>query len=349
MPAVSVIIPVYNTEKYVEECVNSVREQTLSDIEIILVDDGSTDKTPEILKNLAAQDKRIKVFRKENGGAGLARNLGLENAAGDYISFVDSDDYIDKNMLEILVNAAKESDADMAMTGIRHIGGIVFGGEDVVKFDFKKKTVFDGEDGMQTLVLGTVGALANEAEDSRYGYSACKNIYKKSVIDQNNIWFCSEREFSSEDMLFLIDFMFHAKRAAGVPGALYFYRRNEGSSSKSYKGGRFERSKIQIAEVERRLSQRIASEVFAPYCNRQLQAYARVALSQEIMHPCKDAGEKRRQSRNIKDILNDDALRTALKGAWWLKLPKMQAVFAFCMKLRFGGVLRILVKMREKI
>ncbi len=348
MPEVSVIIPVYNTEKYVEECVNSVKEQTLSDIEIILIDDGSTDSSPDILTHLATQDNRIRIFRRENGGAGLARNIGIKNAVGDYISFVDSDDFIDKKMLETLVRVAKENNADMVMTGIRHIGGIVFGGEDVVKFDFKEKTIFDGNDGMQKLVLGTVGALACEADDSRYGYSSCKNIYRKSVIDQNNIRFCSEREFASEDMLFLIDFIFCAKCAVGIPEVMYFYRRNEGSSSKSYKVGRFEHSKILIAEVKRRLSNKIAPEVFAPYCNRQLQAYARVALSQEIMHPCKSRSEKRQQARNIKDILNDDELRTALNGTWWLRLPKMQAIFALCMKLRFGFALRILVKMREK-
>ena len=349
MPEVSVIIPVYNTEKYVEACVNSVREQTLSDIEIILIDDGSTDGSAKILASLAAKDSRISVFYKENGGAGFARNLGIENAGGDYIAFVDSDDLIDRKMLETLVNAAKENNADMAMTGIRHMGGIVFGGEDVVKFDFKEKTLFSGSGGIQRLVLGTVGALACEAEDSRYGYSACKNIYRKSVIDRNNIRFCSEREFASEDMLFLIDFIFCAKCAVGVPGAMYCYRRNEDSSSKSYRSGSFERSKAQIAEVKRRLSAEIAPEVFVPYCNRQLQAYARVALSQEIMRPCKDADTRRQQSKNIKDILNDDALRSVLKGFWWLKLPGMQAVFALCMRLRSGIALRLLVKMREKI
>ena len=349
MSRVSVIIPVYNAEKYVEECVRSVREQTLSDMEIFLIDDGSTDGSPEILASLAAEDGRIRLFRRENGGAGLARNVGLENARGEYIAFVDADDLIDRNMLEFLVTAAEQHDADMAMTGIRHMGGIVFGGEDVVKFGFKEETVFRGGDGMERLVLGTVGALPSETEDSRYGYSACKSIYKRSVIEQSGIRFCSERAFASEDMLFLIDFVFRAKCAVGVPGALYFYRRNDGSSSKSYKPGRFARSVAQMTEVERRLSARLPYAAFAPYCKRQLQAYARVALSQEIMHPCGDAVAKRRRSENIREILNNNALRAALRGFWWLRLPKMQAVFALCMKLRLGSVLCVLVRLREKI
>ena len=348
-PEVSVIIPVYNTEKYLRECVDSVRRQTLSNIEILLVNDGSTDGSVDIMTALAEADSRIRILHRENGGAGQARNTGLGCAAGAYVAFVDSDDLIEENMLEILVAAARESDADMAMTGIRHMGGMVFGGSDVVKFDFAEKTIFDGDDGMRRLILGTVGALAGEAEDSRYGYSACKSIYRKSVIDKNGICFCSEREFASEDMLFLIDFMLCAERAVGVPGALYVYRRNEGSSSKSYKSGRFKRAEAQMAEVRRRLSEKIPPEVFAPYCNRQTQAYARVALSQEIMHPCRDAEARRRQNANIREILNAPVLRDALRGFWWRKLPAMQAVFALCMKLRFSCALRLLVKMRERM
>ena len=343
-PEVSVIIPVY-----VGECIDSVRLQTLSNIEILLVDDGSTDGSVQVMAAFAEADNRIRLFHRKNGGAGQARNTGLENAAGNYVAFVDSDDLIAENMLEALVDAAKESDADMAMTGIRHIGGMVFGGEDVVKYDFREKTLFEGEEGMQRLALGTVGALPGEAEDSRYGYSACRSIYRKSVIDENGIRFCSEREIASEDMLFLIDFILCAKRAVGVPDALYSYRRNEGSSSKSYQSGRFRRAEAQMAAVKRRLSARIPPEVFAPYCSRQTQAYARVAISQELMRPCSDAETRRQQAGNVKEILHAAVLREALRGVWWLRLPPMQAVFALCMKLRLGGALRLLVKKREKM
>ncbi len=349
MPQLSVIIPVYNAEKYLEECVDSIRNQTLKDIEIILIDDGSTDASPEILDRLSNEDERIKIFRKENGGAGLARNLGLEKATGEYIGFVDSDDLTEPEMFETLLTAAREEDADMAMTGARHMGGIVFAGKDVVKFDFKEKEVFRGNGDMQRLALGTVGALPQEEEDSRYGYSIWKNIYKRSIIEENKIRFCSEREFASEDMLFLVDFIFCASCAVGVPGALYIYRRNESSISKSYSEGRFEKAKRQIAEVKRRLSAKIEPATFMPYCNRQMQAYARFALSQEIMRSCDSAEIKKKQAENIKAILNDKALCEALQGLWWLKLPKKQAVFALCMKLRLAFALKLLVKLREKI
>lgn len=94
-PKISVIVPVYNTEKYLDECLNSVENQTLKDIEIICVNDGSTDKSLEILNNHAGKDSRIKVISQENGGVSSARNAGIESSSGSYILFIDSDDFIE--------------------------------------------------------------------------------------------------------------------------------------------------------------------------------------------------------------------------------------------------------------
>ena len=102
MPKISVIIPVYNVEKYLRECLDSVINQTLADIEIILVDDGSPDNCPQICDEYALKDNRIKVIHKENGGYGSAMNVGLEKATGEYIGIVEPDDYIDSKMYEDL-------------------------------------------------------------------------------------------------------------------------------------------------------------------------------------------------------------------------------------------------------
>ena len=99
---ISIIVPVYNVEKYIEKSISSVCMQTYSNIEIILVNDGSTDNSGEICNQLAQQDTRIRVFHKKNGGVSSARNLALAHATGDYIGFVDPDDYIDASMFEVL-------------------------------------------------------------------------------------------------------------------------------------------------------------------------------------------------------------------------------------------------------
>ena len=112
MPAVSVIIPVYNVEKYLNECLDSVINQTLKDIEIICVDDGSSDKSLEILKSYQEKDNRIKILIQQNKHSGVARNNGLKIAKGEYLSFLDSDDIFELDMLENMYNKAKEDDSD---------------------------------------------------------------------------------------------------------------------------------------------------------------------------------------------------------------------------------------------
>lgn len=116
-PLISVVIPVYNIEKYLERCVKSVCDQTYQNIEILLVNDGSTDSSGELCEKLAQQDNRIRVFHKENGGSSSARNLGISQAKGEYIGFVDSDDYISENMYEILLSAIREYQVQIAQIG----------------------------------------------------------------------------------------------------------------------------------------------------------------------------------------------------------------------------------------
>ena len=118
---ISVIIPIYNVEKYLEKCIDSVLAQTYRNIEIILVDDGSTDKCADICDSYLKKDSRVKVIHKVNGGLSSARNAGLDIAEGDFISFVDSDDFIEKEMLEKLYEALMEADADMAVCNFRWI------------------------------------------------------------------------------------------------------------------------------------------------------------------------------------------------------------------------------------
>jgi glycosyltransferase involved in cell wall biosynthesis len=118
MPAISVIVPVYNTEKYLDRCVKSIINQTFSDFELILVDDGSPDYSGILCDKWSKKDSRIKVIHQQNAGAGAARNAGLAIATGDYINFVDSDDWISPEMYEILYNSLQKSSAAVAMTGM---------------------------------------------------------------------------------------------------------------------------------------------------------------------------------------------------------------------------------------
>ena len=123
MPLVSVIIPVYNVEEYLRQCLDSVREQTLSDIEIICVNDSSTDGSLSILEEYAKKDPRIQVVTQPNGGAGAARNKGLSMAAGKYLSFLDSDDFFEPDMLELAYKKAEEDKADFVVFDVTPLTG----------------------------------------------------------------------------------------------------------------------------------------------------------------------------------------------------------------------------------
>ena len=121
MPKISIIVPVYNIENYIERCIDSIIGQTYDNLEVILVDDGSTDKSGLVCDEYAQKDSRVKVIHKENGGLSSARNCGLDNAHGDFIMFVDGDDYISKSMCRILYSSIVENDSDMAVCSINNI------------------------------------------------------------------------------------------------------------------------------------------------------------------------------------------------------------------------------------
>ena len=114
---ISVIVPVYNVEQYLERCVDSIINQTYKNLEIILVNDGSTDNSGQLCDELAKKDDRIRVIHKKNGGLSDARNVGIDEAESELIGFIDSDDYIDEDMYELLINNMKNANADLSMCG----------------------------------------------------------------------------------------------------------------------------------------------------------------------------------------------------------------------------------------
>lgn len=348
-PKVSIVVPVYNTEKYLKRCMDSITNQTLKDIEIIIVDDGSNQECAKFCDEISKTDSRIKVIHKQNAGLGFARNSGIEEATGEYIGFVDSDDYIELSMYETLYSTAVKYDADVALSGICFVGGNMFSefGEDVKKIYFEKDTVFEKED-MPKLLLGVVGALPNEPDDSRYGVSVCKNIFKTSVIREEKIAFLSERKILSEDTLFMVDYIKNAKSAVGVPGAYYCYCRNEDSLSKSYNSERFAKSIIFLDELEKRIEDTVKKEDYKIYLDRLIQGFGRILCSQEIMHAREKKIKYSVLRKRLYEISTCDKIQEVLKLYPWYKLPIKQAAFAFTMKYKLFLLQKLMVILRDR-
>lgn len=201
MKKVSVIIPVYNVENYLRKCLNSLVNQTLKDIEIIVVNDGTLDNSQEIIDEYVKKyPKKVVSIIQENGGQGAARNTGLLHAKGEYIGYVDSDDYVEENMYEELYKKAKEEDSD-----------IVICGNNVVKenYEFLSKEDVDKE-----FLLGKM-AVWNK-------------IYKKNIIIDNKIQFRSKVWY--EDLDFTMKVYFSSKKISYVDKPLYNYLLREGST-----------------------------------------------------------------------------------------------------------------------
>jgi len=202
---VSIIVPVYNTEKYLERCLNSLIHQTLKEIEIICIDDGSTDSSKSILEKFASADNRIKILNQENEGPSVARNNGINCANGEYIGFVDSDDYISENFFELLYNNAKKYNTDVACGEIERPNS-------------RKHKKF--------LTLKNIKVYHN-ANDK---YKACdiprKNyiwnkIYKRSSLIDSKIVF--EPHITFEDLLWTHRVINELNTLVTVPKAIYYY------------------------------------------------------------------------------------------------------------------------------
>lgn len=349
-PKVSVIVPVYNAEKFLDRCLKSLKEQTLEDIEIILVDDASPDRSPEMCDSAALSDDRIKVIHKNNEGAGLARNSGIEAARGKYIAFVDSDDYVSCDMLETLFAAAEKYSAQLVMSGVSFVGGNVFGNDDDYEETayFDRDTVFEGTSGSRSLMLGVLGALPDEPRDSRYGMAVWTDLYRRDTIVESGVRFLSEREILSEDVLFKLDYLPHIKKAVGVPGVFYRYCRNGSSFSKSYGSDKFPKTLILLNEIEKRISKAVPYSEYKIYLDRMSQGLARVLCSQEIMH-ASECGLKWGDLKNrLELICTADRIAASLKDYPWYRLPKKQAAFAFALKHKLYLLQKILVTLRDR-
>ena len=349
-PNVSIIVPVYNVEKYLQRCIRSLQAQTLQNIEIILVDDSSTDGSLALCQQAAAEDARIKVIHKVNEGAGKARNAALAAATGTYIGFVDSDDFVAPDMFQTLYEKAEQYNSDLVMSGIVYVGGIMFSqaDEQLCKAFFDRDTQFETQAELNELRMGIVGALPGDPEDSKYGTSIWKNLFRREIIFQNNLTFQSEREVLSEDALFMVDYIACIRRATGIHEAFYHYCRNEDSISKSYKKDRFEKSLVFVSEAEKRFQNGIKPEEYQPYIDRFWQAICRVVCSQEIMHASQTGVHYAALKPRLKTVCTHPLTVRVLKTYPLHKLPVKQMVFAYGMKFRCYFLLKLLVGLRSK-
>ncbi|GLC87315.1 glycosyltransferase family 2 protein [Lysinibacillus piscis] len=207
---VSVILPVYNAALYLEKCLTSICQQTLQQIEILVINDGSTDDSFTIVQQFAQADPRIHVLNQQNSGVSKARNVGLEQATGHYVTFVDADDWLERTMLEELYTACQTTGlaiakCDLYWQEIAHCRKLHYTSQ-----------VYQLYSAMECLTL-----LFTEKGEKHFGFVSCK-LYQKSFLDEHTLRFDEEMCFA-EDALFMMNVLIHSQAVCYVPKQLYYY------------------------------------------------------------------------------------------------------------------------------
>lgn len=215
--SVSIIVPVYNVEKYLEECLDSIINQTYIDLDIILVDDGSTDSSPDICERYAEKDNRIRVIHKENGGLSSSRNSGLDYAQGEYVYFLDSDDYLEKDAIDLLIKET-ENKPDIVFFDAKTFADEDYHGKINVSGYIRKCSYCDATGHDMTIKL---------FNNKEFHYSVPLLLLKKAFIENNSLRFYEG--IINEDMVFTFEAFIKAQSVKYLNKALYNRRLRPGS------------------------------------------------------------------------------------------------------------------------
>lgn len=251
-PKVSIVVPCWGVEKYLDRCVESLVNQTLKDIEIILVDDESPDRVPEMCDDWAKKDSRIKVIHKKNGGLGYARNSGLELATGEYVTFHDSDDFVDLETYETVYNVAKEKNLDVCYFKYRRF---MDDGAQIEMNTDPNEYYFHGKDQVNEYMLNVVGKDYTKTGPSSVSMSSCMGIFRLSAIKSSGVLFPSERDVASEDLIFHIRMLPHMHSIGVLPKVFYNYYINSASITATFNEGKYQRMMKLLKMVKAELLQ----------------------------------------------------------------------------------------------
>lgn len=224
---ISIIVPIYKVEKYIRQCVDSIIAQTYKDIEIILVDDGSPDNCPAICDEYAKQDSRIKVVHKENGGLISARKAGLQASSGEYVCFVDGDDWIDADMYEKIADSIQKTNADCIITQFYY----EYPDKPVIS-DYKLNRVFYDRKQIENDIFPT---MLFDNQYYRFGiFPNCwTKVFKRELLEKH-LMNTDDRIRMGEDIAFTYPCLMECQTLAFVDKALYHYRINPESMTKAY-------------------------------------------------------------------------------------------------------------------
>lgn len=326
---VSVVVPMYNVQDFAAECIESILSQTHANLEVFLVNDGSKDKTPDICREYAAKDKRIVFVDKENGGPTSCRLAGLKKAAGEYIYFADSDDVLCENLIEELLSACINNNAQVSACGYEK-----FGEGSRVAFSVKaEKELIEKENFVSDIILPTVFSLKSDRTDIPSFY--WNHLYKTECLSEE--CFVSDRICTREDAYTNLMILDRINRIAVVRKNLYNYRVNMNSLTVAYRENRLDRDLYYISFVKGYFKEKNIKN------DDRINALIYGAAYGNIDNFCK-SGSYRAFKDGIKKMYKNTAINNAIKFSLSAGLSSAQKAAGILYTLKATFVLYIFRK-----
>lgn len=335
---VTVVLPIYNVERYLDRCMESIAGQTYTNLEILMIDDGSPDRCPEMCDEWARKDSRVRVIHKKNAGLGEARNTGIEHATGDYICFFDSDDYVHPETVEKCMTRLIKHNADVVVFGVNFVDSLgrvtasypPAGGERV----FKNQEV--REEFLPELIAPSVRKDGGKS----FYMTAWSMLYSMDAINKAGWRYVSERKIVAEDVYSLLTFFAHVITVAVVPEALYYYCENDTSLSRKYMEDRYQRVRHFYIETQKLCEEIGYDEIIRHRAIRPFLAFTIAALKQELVSSRKFIQRYRQMKNMIGDAVLQDALYRIRKD----NVGRNRSILFFCMRNKLYALCYILLR-----
>lgn len=337
---VTVIIPVYNTSHYLRQCVDSVLGQSYKNLEVLLVDDGSTDNSADICDEYCDKYKIVKVIHKKNEGLGITRNRGLENATGKYVTFLDSDDWITPNHIERLVSASVENDSDIVIGSRTRFDDCSEQKEELSLYG-----LYQGKEIKEKVLPELIAASPKAKLDLGLPMSVCFSLYKVNYIKRLNLEFPSERYCVSEDFFFNYKYLLHANKVTLIDEYGYMYRKTPNSITQSFDQVQIERVYNFYKEIKRMvIKPNIDSELESRVYRCSL-AILRGLLKRLVSSSLNSRDKK----KFIKMILNDSRTKEMIRMYDYKNYNIGLRIFTISMKYKCVFMIYSILKIKNSI
>ena len=346
LPIITIVVPVYNVQKYIGQCLESLTNQTMKEIEIIVVDDGSPDDSYKIYEKYAKNDDRIRIIKKKNAGVSEARNTGIENASGKFVMFVDSDDWIELNACEIVYNEYIKSKADLILTDAY----TVTSGKKKQNRVFDKAFTSLDKDFITKYEMACIGYGYNPRPAIKWNISGLgspwNKLYNLEIIKKHHLRFDPYVKGIYDDNLFTLHYLAHINSISYIPVPIYDYRIVSQSLTQSYKANTLEISGRIFERIREYIDQYGSWDTFKyPFYNYVMR---RFSAELGVYYFSSNSNKTRKKIfAELKKMMDTDPYKSAIANVDTKKLLKAHSVTCRLARMNSPILLWLMFKTRR--